>query len=169
MLIRGLGEDAHQPGQGARMLRILVVDDDTAVRGAIKMVLEQDGHEVVLASNGRAGVAEEGSFDLVICDIFMPGMDGIETITAFHRSNPQMPVIAMSGFMFRDGQTPAPDYLSLSTKLGAAFSLRKPFRPQELLKAVRQCMANLKSDPDLKAAGRTLFIDAAADGRGPTG
>ena len=53
----------------------------------------------------------------------------------------------------RDGQTPAPDYLSLSTKLGAAYSLRKPFRPQELLKAVRQCMANLNSDPSLKAAG----------------
>jgi CheY-like chemotaxis protein len=133
------------------MLRILVVDDDTAVRGAIKMVLEQDGHEVVLASNGRAGVSavDEGRFDLVICDIFMPGMDGIETISAFHRLNPQMPVIAMSGFMFRDGQTPAPDYLTLSTKLGAAYSLRKPFRPQELLKAVRECAANGR----LKATG----------------
>jgi CheY-like chemotaxis protein len=123
------------------MSRILVVDDDVAVRGAIKMVLEKDGHEVVLASNGRAGVmaVEESKFDIVICDIFMPGMDGIETINAFHQSNPQMPVIAMSGFMFRDGQSPAPDYLSLSTKLGAAYSLRKPFRPHELLEAVREC------------------------------
>ena len=137
------------------MLRILVVDDDTAVRGAIKMVLEQDGHDVTVAENGRAGVAavEAGVFDLVICDIFMPGMDGIETIHAFHQHHPRMPVIAMSGFMFRDGQTPAPDYLSLSTKLGAAYSLRKPFRPQELLKAVRQCIANVKSDSDLKEAG----------------
>jgi|EndMetStandDraft_2_1072991.scaffolds.fasta_scaffold253917_1 CheY-like chemotaxis protein len=137
------------------MLRILVVDDDTAVRGAIKVVLELDGHEVVLAANGRAGVdaVEAGKFDLVICDIFMPGMDGIETITAFHRSNPQMPVIAMSGFTFRDGQTPAPDYLSLSTKLGAAYSLRKPFRPGELLKAVRDCAANAERKGGLKAAG----------------
>ena len=119
------------------------------------MVLEQDGHEVTLASNGRAGVTaiETGTFDLVICDIFMPGMDGIETIHAFHKFKPSMPVIAMSGFMFRDGQAPAPDYLSLSTKLGAAYSLRKPFRPQELLKAVRQCMADASSNPDLKAAG----------------
>jgi CheY-like chemotaxis protein len=126
------------------MSRILVVDDDTAVRGAIKVVLEQDGHQVTLASNGRAGVsaAESEPFDIVICDIFMPGMDGIESIHAFHKINPQMPVIAMSGFTFRDGQSPAPDYLTLSTKLGAAYSLRKPFRPQELLKAVRECAAN---------------------------
>jgi CheY-like chemotaxis protein len=123
------------------MLRILVVDDDTAVRSAIKIVLEQDGHEVILASNGKAGIAaaEDERFDLVICDIFMPGMDGIETINTFHKNNPQMPVIAMSGFTFRDSQHPAPDYLSLSTKLGAAYSLRKPFRPNELLKAVREC------------------------------
>jgi CheY-like chemotaxis protein len=137
------------------MARILVVDDDTAVRGAIKMVLEQDGHDVTLAANGRAGVAaiEDGTFDLVICDIFMPGMDGVETIHVFHRHNPRMPVIAMSGFMFRDGQSPAPDYLGRSTKLGAAYSLRKPFRPHELLKAVQQCMTDASSDPDLKAAG----------------
>jgi CheY-like chemotaxis protein len=136
------------------MLRILVVDDDTAVRGAIKLVLEQDGHQVELAASGRAGIAaaEAREFDLVICDIFMPGMDGIETINAFHRSNPRMPVIAMSGFMFRDGQAPAPDYLSLSTKLGAAYSLRKPFRPQELLKAVRHC-AGMSANPGFKVAG----------------
>jgi CheY-like chemotaxis protein len=120
-----------------------------------KWCSNRNGHEVVLASNGRAGVAavEAGVFDLVICDIFMPGMDGIETITAFHRSKPQMPVIAMSGFMFRDGQSPAPDYLSLSTKLGAAYSLRKPFRPHELLKAVRQCATKTSHGSNLKAAG----------------
>ena len=134
------------------MSRILVVDDDVAVRSAIRMVLENDGHEVVLAANGRAGVTavNEGQFDVVICDIFMPGMDGIETIHAFHESKPHMPVIAMSGFMFRDGHDPAPDYLNLSTKLGAAYSLRKPFRPQELLKAVRECTDAARKN--LKAA-----------------
>jgi len=133
------------------MSRILVVDDDVAICSAIRIVLEQAGHEVVLATDGRTGVnaVANSTFDIVICDIFMPGMDGIETIHAFHQSNPQMPVIAMSGFMFRDGQAPAPDYLSLSTKLGAAYSLRKPFRPQELLKAVRECTANAE-----RASGR---------------
>ena len=130
------------------MARILVVDDDTAVLGAIKLVLERDGHEVVLAGSGRVGVSavESNVFDVVICDIFMPGMDGIETIHAFRKTNPHMPVIAMSGFMFRDSHAPAPDFLTLATKLGAAYSLRKPFRPQELLKAVRECTANGASD-----------------------
>jgi CheY-like chemotaxis protein len=136
------------------MSRILVVDDDVAVCTAIKMALEQEGHVVSLASNGRAGVSAAASeaFDIVICDIFMPGMDGIESIHAFHQINPHLPVIAMSGFMFRDGQQPAPDYLSLSTKLGAARSLRKPFRPQELLKAVRECAANGTSGAALSQA-----------------
>src|ERR1044072_3132105 len=135
------------------MSRMLVVDDDTAVRGAIKMVLERDGHHVVLAGDGRAGVSavQSDTFDVVICDIFMPGMDGIETIHAFHQRNPQMPIIAMSGFMSRDGHGPAPDFLALATKLGAACSLRKPFRPQDLLKAVRECTANASAN--LKAAG----------------
>ena len=126
------------------MSRILVVDDDVAARGAIRLVLEQDGHEVIVASDGRAGLnaAKQEGFDLVICDIFMPGMDGIESIHAFHRIDPHTPVIVMSGFLFRGGQSPAPDYLSLSTKLGAARSLRKPVRPQELLQAVRECIPN---------------------------
>jgi CheY-like chemotaxis protein len=109
----------------------------------------------VLAGNGRAGVSavENTAFDVVICDIFMPGMDGIETIHAFHKTNPDMPVIAMSGFMFRDAHGPAPDFLTLATKLGAAYSLRKPFRPQELLKAVRDCTANGASEAPLKGVG----------------
>ena len=145
------------------MLRILVVDDDTAVRGAIKMVLEQDGHEVMLASNGRAGVAavEAGKFDLVICDIFMPGMDGIETISAFHRFNPQMPVIAMSGFMFRDGQTPAPDYLSLSTKLGAAYSSAQAIPPAR----IAQSRARMRGKRRPQGRSQGERADAAAQTR----
>ena len=137
------------------MSRILVVDDDAAVRTAIKIVLERDGQNVEVASSGRAGIAaaKAQKFDVVICDIFMPGMDGIETITEFHQIDPDVPIIAMSGFMFRDGQVPAPDYLTLSTRLGAAYSLRKPFRPQELLKAVQACIGNTAHDPNLKAIG----------------
>ena len=80
-------------------------------------------------------------------------MDGIESINAFHQIKLDLPVIAMSGFMFRDGQSPAPDYLSLSTKLGAAHSLRKPFRPHELIKAVRECIAGTVNGAVLRQAG----------------
>ncbi len=137
------------------MPRILVIDDDAAVRNAIKRVLEHQGYDVALAHSGRAGIAtlQSRRFDLVICDIFMPDMDGIETIHAFHQVSPCLPVIAMSGFMFRDGREHAPDFLSLSTKLGAACSLRKPFRPQELLTAIAQCLAGSAPPSGLAAAG----------------
>jgi CheY-like chemotaxis protein len=124
------------------MRRILVIDDDRSVRTAIKTLLEHEGFEVVAAEDGRAGLdaLETTAFDLVIVDIFMPGMDGLETITAFHRRAPLVPIIAMSGFMFRDSATPAPDFLSMATKLGAASSLHKPFRPRDLIAAVQTCL-----------------------------
>ncbi len=136
------------------MSRILVVDDDKAVRLSIKLMLEKEGHEIVLARDGRSGLAafEAGKFDVVICDIFMPDMDGIETIHAFHQRCAETPVIAMSGFTFHGGSGTAPDFLSLSTKLGAACSLRKPFRPNDLLEAVRRSVGGAP-DTGLAATG----------------
>ena len=124
------------------MPRILVVDDDMSVRLATQTLLVQEGYDVVIAECGREGIdaIAKATFDAVIVDIFMPGMDGLETITAFNRHAPGVPVIAMSGFLFRNSSTPAPDFLSMSTKLGAAYSLHKPFRPRELLKAIEGCL-----------------------------
>jgi CheY-like chemotaxis protein len=124
------------------MPRILVVDDDLSVRLATQTLLEQEGYDVVIAGCGREGIEAitQTTFDAVIVDIFMPGMDGLETITAFHRHAPGVPVIAMSGFLFRNSSTPAPDFLSMSTKLGAAYSLHKPFRPRDLLEAIEACL-----------------------------
>jgi len=128
---------------GAPMRRILIVDDDQAVRMAIRVLLEHEGFEVVVAESGRRAIeaVDGAAFDLVIVDIFMPGMDGLETIKAFHRCAPGLPIIAISGFLFRDSTGPAPDFLGMATKLGAAFSLQKPFRPAELLKAVGTCLS----------------------------
>lgn len=124
------------------MQRILVIDDDASVRTTITTVLEQEGFEVFTAEDGRTGLEALDStpFDVVIVDIFMPGMDGLETITALHRHAPTVPIIAMSGFSFRDSATPAPDFLSMATKLGAVCSLQKPFEPRDLLAAVHECL-----------------------------
>lgn len=137
------------------MPRILVVDDDKAVRAAIQMLLEHEGYEVVVADDGRSGIAaiDEGDFDLVIVDIFMPGMDGLETIREFHARDPDVPVIAMSGFMFRDSGSPAPDFLNMAAKLGAARSLHKPFRPQELLRAVEAAITGQDVSVPARASG----------------
>ena len=140
------------------MSRGLVVDDDNAVRTAIKTVLEHNGFDVVVAEDGRSGIAEvQGhSFDVVIVDIFMPGMDGLETIRAFNKHAPTVPVIAISGFLFRDSAKPAPDFLQMATKLGAAYSLHKPFRPRDLLRVVEACLADHKKLPQIGAQSQPI-------------
>jgi DNA-binding response OmpR family regulator len=126
------------------MARVLVVDDDKGVRTVIKTVLELEGFDVIVAEDGRSGIAaiQSYNFDVVIVDIFMPGMDGLETIRVFNKHAPCVPVIAISGFLFRDSSVPAPDFLSMATKLGAAYSLHKPFRPKDLLRVVEACLSD---------------------------
>ena len=123
------------------MARILVVDDDLLIRLTLKTVLESVGHAVVLAERGHDGAEaiEAYAFDLAIVDIFMPGMNGLETIKIFRESAATLPVIAISGYVFRDASDPAPDFLRMAVDLGAAACLRKPFSGTELLEAVAAC------------------------------
>jgi CheY-like chemotaxis protein len=126
------------------MATILVVDDDQAVRAAITIVLQSGGFEVVAAENGSAGrkALEAQRFDAAVVDIFMPEMDGLETIKMFRLHCPDMPIIAVSGamglFEFSDSPEPPPDYLAMATKLGAVTAVQKPFQPRQLLQAVQQ-------------------------------
>lgn len=124
-------------GCGAGM-RILVIDDDESVRSAIQTLLNRQGREVVAVENGPLGIQafETSRFDLVMCDIFMPGVDGLETIKDLHRRASTVPIIAMSGFRFRDSMAPTPDFLKMAEALGATSCLRKPFTPQQLLAAI---------------------------------
>jgi len=120
------------------MARILVIDDDEAIRTVVTLLLSQKGHVVESAKNGRQGfqAAEDRNFDLLIVDIFMPEMDGLETIRLLRTAMPYLPVIVISG-----SNAAMPDFLSMATKLGAIESLRKPFRPNELLEIVDMCLA----------------------------
>jgi CheY-like chemotaxis protein len=124
------------------MARILVIDDDDLVLASLRIQLESNDHVVVTADGGRAGIAmvADGQFDVVICDVFMPDMDGFETIRAIHECDPDVPVIVISGFTFRHTSVPTPDFLAMATELGAACSLRKPFRPGELMRAINSCL-----------------------------
>jgi CheY-like chemotaxis protein len=122
------------------MARILVVDDDPAVRAAMQMVLEREGFEVNTVGDGPTGIklvaAED--FDLLLVDLFMPGMDGLETIRQVHRHKPGLPIIMMSGLSFAPAGAQPPDFLAMAGKLGAVGNLKKPFRPHELLAVVAQ-------------------------------
>jgi DNA-binding NtrC family response regulator len=146
------------------MPRVLVIDDDVGVRTVIKTVLERQGFAVVVAADGRSGIAaiQEQKFDVVIVDIFMPDMDGLESIRAFNKVAPSVPVVAMSGFLFRDALSPAPDFLAMATKLGAACSLQKPFRSKELLRVVETCLGQTALAPPIAPATPVLSKTAGS-------
>jgi CheY-like chemotaxis protein len=125
------------------MARILVIDDDEAVRKAILIELEARGFEAIAVENGQSGVAaiKAGPFDAVIVDLFMPGMDGLATTRAIHQHSPATPIIAVSGFMFRGRCPSMPDFHPMATEAGAVATLYKPFRPNELVQAITDAMA----------------------------
>jgi CheY-like chemotaxis protein len=136
------------------MARIEVIDDDQAIRTTIKLLLEREGHDVVLAEDGRKGIEQfrTGQFDLLIVDIFMPGMDGLETIRSIHQIQPDIPIIVISGYAFRTALESVPDFLNMAMKFGAVSSLQKPFRPSQLLSAVATCLQGGAEGP--RAAAR---------------
>src|SRR6516164_5250993 len=126
------------------MPRILVVDDDPMVGATIEVLLLRQGFDVTLTDGGETGLAalEAQSFDVMLVDIFMPHMRGFESIRIFHERAPAIPLIAMSGYAFANLNTPAPDFLRMALELGAARCLRKPFTPDALLAAIRDCLAD---------------------------
>ena len=120
------------------MARILVMDDDELLRGALRVVLEAAGYVVMEAADGDAGLRlqrEQGA-DLALVDIFMPERDGLEVIRALRAEIPQPKIVAMSG----GGQTGQIDVLSAAAAFGASRTLLKPFPPRELLKAIRELL-----------------------------
>ena len=103
------------------MAKILIVDDDIAVQATIQLLLERAGHSVVVAGDGRKGLAifETGEFDLLFLDIFMPGMDGLEAMRLVHQQQPLIPIIVISGNPVTWVSGSGPDFLAMATKLGA--------------------------------------------------
>jgi CheY-like chemotaxis protein len=106
----------------------------------IKLILTPQGFDVTGAGSGGAGLTllkhAPFSFDLLICDVVMPGMDGVKTIKAVQAHNPALPIIAISGARLRlSGASPL-DMFPLVRELAAVKCLQKPFRPRDLLAAV---------------------------------
>jgi CheY-like chemotaxis protein len=142
-------EQQNVPPRRDDMPHILVVDDDPMVRMAIELYLERHNFRVTIADGGEAGLRalEDGKFDLMIVDIFMPHMRGFESIRIFHERAPAVPLIAMSGYAFASLNSPAPDFLRMTLELGASRCLRKPFTPAALLAVVNECLSEARSRP----------------------
>jgi CheY-like chemotaxis protein len=116
--------------------KILVIDDDPGFRTLLERMLRSAGHEVIVAADGAEGLQKLGNATphLVITDLYMPKMDGVEMIGHLRRFNPHIPVIAISGKSSSSGM------LSVAQNLGAVAMLEKPFSMQDLLAAVHKAL-----------------------------
>lgn len=127
------------------MARILVIEDDVDVRNTIHATLKCRGYHVVLAGCGHSGVAaiEAFAFDAILVDAFMPTTNGLETIRILRQCAPEVPIIAISGYVFHLSSSTTPDLLHMSLDLGVSSYIRKPFEPWELIKAVEASRCEL--------------------------
>jgi CheY-like chemotaxis protein len=116
--------------------RILLVEDDELLRRTLARLLIRTGYEVDEAINGRAALEQmtQNRADLVVTDMIMPEMEGVETIVALRRDFPGVKIIAMSG----GGMTSAENHLKIADALGSDKIMTKPLVPGQFLKAVRE-------------------------------
>ncbi|MEN9574561.1 MAG: hypothetical protein RL514_2416 [Verrucomicrobiota bacterium] len=120
-------------------IRILLVEDDAAFAETVRLALTACGYEVVVASDGREALRhyDPPTVALVLTDLLMPDMEGVELILALRRRDVGVKIIAMSG-----GGTNQPDvYLRIAQQVGALKTLAKPFPLEELQQAVKECLA----------------------------
>lgn len=121
------------------MARVLLIDDDERLLRTLSEVLREAGHEVAEAHDGKQAIrwlADE-SADLVVTDLYMPEMDGIEFLIRLHTECPDTPVIAMSG----GGYMAKEELLRNAQMLGAVEILEKPFDANKLLEIVDRVLA----------------------------
>jgi CheY-like chemotaxis protein len=123
--------------------RILVVDDEKSVRNALAALLRQEGYRVVVVESGHVAVEaiEAFTFAFIIVDIFMPEMNGLDTIRVFRANAPSVPIIAMSGYAGGSGFVDN-DFLRSAMDFGATCCLRKPFSREQLVDAIEFCRAS---------------------------
>ncbi|GAB4249070.1 MAG: response regulator [Candidatus Methylacidiphilales bacterium] len=124
------------------MSQVLIVDDSDSVRAQMEHLVRELNHQVTAVASGRDAIAHAQSgtpFDLLITDIFMADMDGLETIEKVRAILPTIKIIAVSG---GGVGMPGNVMLNIAKDIGAAHTLPKPFLPEELQSAVRLVLAS---------------------------
>lgn len=121
------------------MASILLLDDEVMLRMLLVELLEEEGHTVTQSGDGLLvyDVAVLSSIDLMITDLFMPHVDGMNAILNARKDRPDLKIIAMSG----GSEFVKTDFLPHTQKFGASAILRKPFMPNEFIETVRRVLA----------------------------
>jgi CheY-like chemotaxis protein len=144
---KGLLTTHNNPFEGRSMaglgrttpIRILLVDDDEAVRESLGLGLETLGYQVGHASDGRAALAEVARHRpaAIVTDLQMSGMDGLDLLREMAMINRRVPVIAISGG--------SPEGLAAARRLGAAETLVKPVLDRDLASAIERCRSTARA------------------------
>lgn len=110
---------------------VLIVDDDPLVAGIFRRILNDRGHNISIAVNGRAAIKliARRKFDFVLLDVFMPDKDGIETLREMKQRFPETTIVVTSGGGLR-GRF---EFLDIAIKLGADGVAQKPLSPEVLI------------------------------------
>jgi DNA-binding NtrC family response regulator len=119
-------------------MKILVVDDDAIVIKSCRRILEAEGFEVssVPGADQALEAIRTSDFDLLLIDVKMPKHDGMYLMREIKKNWPEIPTIIMSGY-------PTPETIAEVLRLGATLFIPKPFRPDELVKSIRQVLKNM--------------------------
>ena len=122
------------------MARVLIIDDDAALRQALAKHLEHFGHTVRQAGQGEEGIREfkRDAADLAVVDIFMPGQGGLQTIGRLRLESPAVKIVAMSGAASAGGL----DVQEHAVAVGADHFLRKPFEAATLIALIRTLLGD---------------------------
>lgn len=115
-----------------KIKKILVVDDEPAITKLVELMLSVKGYEVIAAEDGKKGLEmfKTENPDLVITDIVMPDMEGIELVRSLIKIKKNLPIIVMSG------NPTGTQFLKIASMLGAHSTLNKPFSSSELLSLI---------------------------------
>jgi DNA-binding response OmpR family regulator len=127
----------------SNLKRILVIDDEPTALDLVRRILEMNGYEVLVATNGQKGLELflQHPCDLVITDMVMPVKDGLQTILDLRSHAPDLPVVAISG----GGTISKERYLAVAGYLDRVITIAKPFAIEDITQAVKKLLQEQNS------------------------
>src|SRR5215213_8124404 len=133
--------------------RILIVEDRDSLRRMLERALSQEGYEVAAAADGLAGIrlVEEGSFDLVLTDLKLPDVSGLEVLAASRRAQPRTPVVVLTGFGTVGTAVEA-------MKLGAYDFLEKPLEIDDLSRLIERALGDRNDSAVFHVPGAPAIV-----------
>lgn len=128
--------------------RILIIEDEKHIRDNLEELLESEGYNVTLSVNGKDGVerAKAEQFDLILCDIMMPELDGIEVFTTLNESGR----LKRTPFIFLTAKAEMTD-LRIGMQIGADDYIVKPYKQTDILRSIEARLRRIEENHDLQA------------------